>query len=162
MSQSSSPIADLSYRHYDGPLNAPVARWWSIAKMTIQVAIKKKAFWGWSIVSSWWYLILLAVFWFMDNVAGTFGAPAEGGKNPFLSQIIWKDQFVHGFSYSQMILMVVALLVGAGSIANDNRKNPSVDAPYEVPGIIETSFLSKRVITNFFVSLILSRRSMKI
>ena len=42
MSQSSSPIADLSYRHYDGPLNAPVARWWSIAKMTIQVAIKKK------------------------------------------------------------------------------------------------------------------------
>ena len=123
MSQSSSPIADLSYRHYDGPLNAPVARWWSIAKMTIQVAIKKKAFWGWSIVSSWWYLILLAVFWFMDNVAGTFGAPAEGGKNPFLSQIIWKDQFVHGFSYSQMILMVVALLVGAGSIANDNRSN---------------------------------------
>jgi ABC-2 type transport system permease protein len=114
-----SPIADLSYRHYDGPLNSPVARWWSIARMTMQLAAKKRGFWGWSIFSAWWYFILLAVFWFNDNVL----APQLNGASPFLQQIIWKDQFVHAFSYSQMILMVVALLVGTGSIANDNRAN---------------------------------------
>jgi ABC-2 type transport system permease protein len=117
-----SPIADLTYRHYDGPLNSPVARWWSIAKMTMKIATGKRAFWGWSIFSAWWYIILLAVFWFIENVSSIFGGAAPG-QNPFLKQIIWKDQFVHGFSYSQMILMVVALLVGAGTIANDNRSN---------------------------------------
>ncbi|MBS1703004.1 MAG: ABC transporter permease subunit [Armatimonadetes bacterium] len=115
-----SPIADLSYRHYDGPLESPVARWWSIAKMTMKMATKKRGFWGWSIFSAWWYIILLAVFWFVDNILGGGGA---AGSSIFLKQIVWKDQFVHAFSFSQMILMVVALLVGASSIANDNRSN---------------------------------------
>ena len=118
-STSSSPIADLSYRHYDGPLEAPSARWWCIAKMTMQMATKKRGFWGWSIFSAWWYIILLAIFWFLDNLSGG----AAPGTNPFLKQVIWKDQFLHGFSYSQLILMVVALLVGVGTIANDNRSN---------------------------------------
>lgn len=119
---TNSPIADLSYRHYDGPLESPVARWWSIAKMTMKMATKKRGFWGWSIFSAWWYIILLAVFWFMDNISSSFGASGPG-SNPFLKQITWKDQFVHAYSYSQMILMVVALLVGASTIANDNRSN---------------------------------------
>lgn len=123
---TNSPIADLSYRHYDGPLDPPVARWWAIARMTMQTATKKKGFWGWSFFSCWWYIILLAVFWFMDNMAPP--APAGGGEGGgfsalFLKQIIWKDQFLHAYSYSQMILMVVALLVGASTIANDNRSN---------------------------------------
>ena len=116
--QSSSPIADLSYRHYDGPLDSVSARWWCIAKMTMQMATKKRGFWGWSIFSAWWYIILLAIFWFMDNLSG--GAP---GSNIFLTRIIWKDQFLHAFSYSQLLLMVVTLLVGVGTIANDNRSN---------------------------------------
>ena len=118
-STSSSPIADLSYRHYDGPLESPVARWWCIARMTMQMATKKRGFWGWSIFSAWWYIILLAIFWFLDNLSGGAGP----GVNPFLKQVVWKDQFVHGFSFSQLILMVVALLVGVSSIANDNRSN---------------------------------------
>lgn len=118
---TNSPIADLSYRHYDGPLNSNVARWWSIARMTMKVATKKRGFWGWSIFSAWWYIILLAVFWFMENVLGAMNG--TGGKNPFLDQIIWKDQFVHAFSYSQMILMVLTLLVGTSTIAQDNRSN---------------------------------------
>lgn len=117
---TSSPIADLSYRHYDGPLDSPVGRWWSIAKMTMKMATKKRGFWGWSIFSAYWYIILLAVFWFMDNILGGATGP---GSNIFLKQIIWKDQFVHAFSFSQMMLMVVTLLVGASTIANDNRSN---------------------------------------
>lgn len=120
MPSSNSPIADLSYRHYDGPLESPAGRWWSIAKMTMKMATKKRGFWGWSIASAWWYIILLAVFWFADNV---LGGAANSGSSIFLKQIIWKDQFIHAFSFSQMLLMVVALLVGAGTIANDNRSN---------------------------------------
>jgi ABC-2 type transport system permease protein len=88
----------------------------------MQMATKKRGFWGWSIFSAWWYIILLAVFWFMDNISGQLGSSGPG-SNPFLKQIIWKDQFVHAFSYSQLILMVVTLLVGVGTIANDNRSN---------------------------------------
>lgn len=124
---TNSPIADLSYRHYDGPLDPPLARWWAIAKMTMQMATKKKGFWGWSFFSCWWYIILLAVFWFMDNVAPPVAAGPDGANvgfsTLFLKQIVWKDQFLHAYSYSQMILMVVALLVGASTIANDNRSN---------------------------------------
>jgi ABC-2 type transport system permease protein len=119
-----SPINDLSYRHYDGPLNSSAARWWSIAKMTIQLATKKRGFWGWSIFSAWWYIILLAVFWFVDNFLGGMSAAAGiSASDTFLKQIVWKGQFVHAFSFSQMILMVVTLLVGASAIANDNRAN---------------------------------------
>ena len=122
MPSTNSPIADLSYRHYDGPLDSVSHRWWCIAKMTMQMATKKRGFWGWSIFSAWWYIILLAIFWFMDNLSGNLGAKGPG-SNIFLQKIIWKDQFVHAFSYSQLLLMVVTLLVGAGTIANDNRSN---------------------------------------
>ena len=117
---TNNPISDLSYRHYDGPLNAPVARWWSIAKMTMRMATKKRGFWGWSIFSAWWYILLLAVFWFVQNVLGT-NAPAM--SKTFFEAIIWKDQFIHAFSMGQILMLVVALLVGAGTIANDNRSN---------------------------------------
>jgi ABC-2 type transport system permease protein len=117
---TNNPISDLSYRHYDGPLNTPVARWWSIAKMTMKLATSKRAFWGWSIFSAWWYAILLIVFWFFDNV---IEANAKGAGAALLKQIVWKDQFVNAYSFSQMILMVLTLMVGVGSIANDNRSN---------------------------------------
>lgn len=120
--RSSSPIADLSYRHYDGPLDSVSARWWCIARMTMQMATKKRGFWGWSICSAWWYIILLAIFWFMDNLSGGL-ATSGPGTNIFLKQIIWKDQILHAFSYSQLFLMIVALLVGVSTIANDNRSN---------------------------------------
>jgi ABC-2 type transport system permease protein len=119
---TNSPIADLTYRHYDGPLNSTAARWWSIAKMTIRAATQRRAFWGWSLFSAWWYFLLLIVYWFIDNVIPNLGG-GNGGLNPILSQTVWKDQFITGFSYSQMILMVITLLVGAGTIANDNKSN---------------------------------------
>lgn len=115
----SSPIADLSYRHYDGPLLPPANRWWAIAKMSIQLAVKKKGFWIWSSLSAYGYLFLLIMLYFVD--AATPVAP--GQKNPILSNMIWKDQFLNAFSVSQLLLFIVALLIGVGTIANDNRAN---------------------------------------
>lgn len=117
----SNPIADLSYRNYDGPLEPPVFRWWAISQAAMKLSLKKKGFWGWAAVSSYWYLVLIFVFYFVD----TFVTPnlPTGTKSPFFSQIIWKDQFLNAFSISQLLLLIIALLIGIGSIANDNRAN---------------------------------------
>jgi len=122
----SSPIADLSYRHYDGELLPPVNRWWAIAKASIRLSTKKKGFWIWSALSGYWYLFMIATYYFIDNfysAASANGAVQLGQKNPILSTIIWKDQFLNGFSISQMLLFIVALMIGAGTISNDNRAN---------------------------------------
>ncbi|HSI72816.1 MAG TPA: ABC transporter permease subunit [Fimbriimonas sp.] len=115
-----SPIADLSYRNYDGPLEKPLNRWWAIAKASMRLSIKKKGFWILASLSAYWYLLLLIVFYFMDAVSQNVPI---GQKNPFIQQIIWKDQFLNAFSIAQMLLFIIALLIGVGAIANDNRAN---------------------------------------
>lgn len=115
----SNPIADLSYRNYDGPLNPPVNRWWSIARASIQQSFKKKFFWILATLSASWYTVLLIIFFFVDLA----GQQALGQKNPFFVKLIWKDQFLNAFSVSQMALFILALLIGVGTIANDNRAN---------------------------------------
>ncbi|MFZ4506439.1 MAG: ABC transporter permease [Fimbriimonas sp.] len=101
-------------------MESPYHRWWAIAKMTIGLGIKKKGFWFWAALSSYWYILLIGVFYFLD----TFGTGlTPDGKNPLLQMIVWKDQFVNAFSISQIFLFILAMLIGAGTIANDNRAN---------------------------------------
>ncbi|MBX3118398.1 MAG: ABC transporter permease subunit [Fimbriimonadaceae bacterium] len=125
---SSSPIADLTYRGYEGDLESPTMRWWVIARMTFRMAIKKKWMWFLLILSAGYYLAMMTILFFAEQAA-TSQAPvtgAAGAANPFtqfITQIIWKDQFVHGLSTGQMWFLMIAVLVGAGSIANDNRAN---------------------------------------
>jgi ABC-2 type transport system permease protein len=40
-----------------------------------------------------------------------------------MQNVVWKDQFLHGFAFGQLLFMFIVLLVGAGAIANDNRAN---------------------------------------
>lgn len=115
----SNPIADLSYRNYDGPLERPINRWWAIAVVSMRMSLKKKGFWIWSCISAWWYLMMMAIFYFIDVIS----APGLGQKNPILESVVWKDQFLNAFSISQMLLFIIALLIGVGTIANDNRAN---------------------------------------
>ena len=118
---AASPIADLTYRNYDGPLDPPINRWWAIAKMSMRLSIKKKGFWIWSAFTSLWYLILLAIFYFAD--ASSSAVATLGKQNPFFASIIWKDMFLNAFSVAQLFFFILALLIGAGTIANDNRAN---------------------------------------
>lgn len=115
----SSPIADLSYRNYDGPLAPPLTRWWPIAQNTMRLGIKKKGFWAWSVLSAYGYFLQIIIFYFI-SVATPLG---PDGKNPILSNVVWHDTFVTAFSISQLLLLIVAIMIGTPTIANDNRAN---------------------------------------
>lgn len=118
---AATPILDLTYRNYDGPLEPPINRWWAIAKMSIGLSTKKKGFWVWASASCIWYLILLVIFYFVDQ--NSQAGATLGQQNPFFKNIIWKDQFLNAFSVSQLFFFILALLLGAGAVANDNRAN---------------------------------------
>lgn len=107
------PIADLSYRNYTGPKGHKGARWWPITKYGIRTSFRKKAFW------------VLAFFAFMPYVVTIFllflkGAAPTDAKLPFLGEFapMLAGAYSNGFWPFMM-----ALLIGAGSIAADNRAN---------------------------------------
>jgi len=116
----SVPIADLSYRGYDGPMAPPKMRWWVIAKASMRMAIKKKGFWVWASLSTYWYAILMVFFYVASELTPNV---RPGELPPLFANIVWKDQFLDAFSFGQLFYLIIALLIGAGSIANDNRAN---------------------------------------
>lgn len=128
-----SPIADLSYRNYDGPLDSPTMRWWVIAKQVMRAAFKKKSLWVFTFLSSVYYLIMMIIIFFTEQAAAQAKEALamrglEAGGQPdvlqqFLARLVWKDQYLHGLSSGQLMFFIIALLVGVGTIANDNRAN---------------------------------------
>src|SRR5690349_329322 len=115
------PIADLSYRDYSGAHVATSARWLVIAKMGWRTAFKKKSFWVFSLFAAWYYLVMVAFLYVIEQIGLAGGA--GGFAQQLFSSITWKDQFLTGFSYSQLVWLSLSLLVGAGAIANDNGTN---------------------------------------
>lgn len=122
---ASGPIADLSYRNYDGPLAPTNMRWWVIAKSTIKTAFKKRIMWVMMSFSAWYYLAMVFTLYVIDQMSQSAppGANSQNFAATILGRLIWKDQFVIGFSYGQMLFMIITLIIGAGAIANDNRAN---------------------------------------
>ncbi|MEO7454229.1 MAG: ABC transporter permease subunit [Fimbriimonadales bacterium] len=111
MSQQ-APIADLSYRNYDGPKTLETKRWWVIARNGLRVSFKKKSLWVLLALASLPYLFLL-FFLFM----GTFGGE-------MMSEQLGDFRGLMLGAYSSAFWpLMIALLVGAGSIAADNRAN---------------------------------------
>jgi ABC-2 type transport system permease protein len=123
---STTPIADLSYRNYDGGLESPRLRWWVVARMMIRLALKKKILWVAMAFSGWYYLGMIFVLFVVDQMSQAAEGGGGMGVDPaseFLNRIVWKDQFLHGFSFGQLLFLIIALILGAGAIANDNRAN---------------------------------------
>lgn len=111
MSQQ-APIADLSYRNYDGPKSLKTARWWVITLSGLRVSMKKKGLWIMFGVSSLGYLFMLFMMFTSSLTQGMGG--------DFLGN--FREQLVGTYSNAFWPLMI-ALLVGSGSIAADNRAN---------------------------------------
>lgn len=111
-----SPIADLSYRGYDGPLQNRTLRWWIIALANIRMSIRKVPFWILAALSSGGYLFSLIILWFRSR------APA-GLAGPGMGNIRWVDYVMTGLPVSLFFLFLLTLMTGAGSISSDNRAN---------------------------------------
>lgn len=119
-------IADLSYRLYQGPKRKRPG-FIIIAERIIRAGLKKKGFWAFSFVSGWFYGLLIGLsYFFQQTLANAEETPGPGlgqAASGFLDGIIWGDAFVSAIGVSQTMWMLMALLVGAGVIAADNRAN---------------------------------------
>jgi ABC-2 type transport system permease protein len=119
---ASNPIADLSYRNYDGPLRPPTFRWWTIARQTIRAVSKNKWLWIMSGLAGAYFLIMIIFLFVVDRLVESNPNMAQF-QSLLMGQLIWKEQFNHGVGFAQIPSMIIALIVGAGAIANDNRAN---------------------------------------
>lgn len=122
---TTAPIADLSYRGYDGELNDPRSLWWVIAKTMAKQAFARRLYWVVTAFSGWYFMVLLVILFFTERIAANSFA---GGRRAdvfqqLINRIIWKDQLLHGFNFAQLLYLILALMLGAGAIANDNRAN---------------------------------------
>lgn len=122
MSNAAGPIADLSYRTYDGVLDAPTQRWKVIARANVMRVVKNKWYWVLIAVGGWYYGIMFIGLFIIDYMLSAGGNDAKQAMQQ-LARVDWSAQFLHGFSFGQIWFLFIALIAGAGSIANDNRTN---------------------------------------
>jgi ABC-2 type transport system permease protein len=66
-------------------------------------------------------LLIIGLF-ILDYMMSGGGQGAEEALKQ-LGGVDWTAQFLHGYSFGQMFYMFVAMIAGAGAIANDNRSN---------------------------------------
>ena len=115
-------IRDVSYRGWSGTRGAPA--WLVIARLGWRQSFKKRSFWVFSGFAAWYYLVLAAILYFLEQATAATGDDRILGT--LLQRTDWKDQFIHGFTFSQLLWLSLALLVGAGSVATDNRSRALV------------------------------------
>ncbi|HEU4752754.1 MAG TPA: ABC transporter permease subunit, partial [Armatimonadota bacterium] len=109
------PIADVSYRNYDGPLRSHPFRWWIIARMMARLALKRKGFWVLACLALLPYLFHAFQLYIRSQVPSRL---AE-----FLGEQPFNLLFYDAYQRSEFWIFLLALLIGAGSIAGDNRTN---------------------------------------
>ncbi|MEP6757120.1 MAG: ABC transporter permease subunit [Chthonomonadales bacterium] len=110
------PIADLSYRNYDGPLNVRLFRWWIVAVAGLRLAIKKKGFWIVAAISILPYLIIGLTLYLSSSGVNTTLSPVPVGQK-------YSSQFFQAAGLQSLWLFIIAVLVGSSSIAADNQAN---------------------------------------
>ena len=118
---SASPIADLTYRTYDGPLHTRALRWWIVALSGIRATIRLKGFWIVAALALLPYLILALQLYLQGLSQG-----AASGINPFAQTARgqkYASQFLQGLQWQMLFLFITGLVVGSGSIARDNQAN---------------------------------------
>jgi ABC-type transport system involved in multi-copper enzyme maturation permease subunit len=114
-----APIADLSYRHYDGPLKDRKLRWWIVALVGVRWAIKRWWFWLLFLLSSASYGFWALMLFVQSRLGPDFQQMMfQTAKDERFATVLFRS-----YDGSLFWLMVMALVVGAPSIAADNRTN---------------------------------------
>ncbi|MBL8064916.1 MAG: ABC transporter permease subunit, partial [Chthonomonadaceae bacterium] len=114
-------LSDLSYHGYSGPTIGLRSRWLVIARASWRSVFKKKGFWVLTVFGSWYYLALISFLYVLEQMGAA--QKATQITSQILDRMVWKDQFLSGLTYSQLVYMAIGLLVGAGAVANDNGSN---------------------------------------
>ena len=120
---TTTPIADLSYRNYDGPIRRHPVRWWIIARAHVRTTTRRWGFWALAAATCLPWLVLGAIIYFQML------AYDQAMKNapPEFAAMVPLPEFVRSIvtAYGQTLfwMFFLSLLVGAGSIAGDNRAN---------------------------------------
>ena len=68
MSNAAGPIADLSYRSYEGTLDAPTQRWKVIARQNIMRVVKNKWYWVCFGLGGWYFGLMMVFLFIMDQM----------------------------------------------------------------------------------------------
>lgn len=112
------PVSDVGYRGYTGPLHTRAIRWWIVASAGMRMMIKRPGFWILSALSIMPYLSAGLLFYFQSLGAqlGQLTPPYPVGQK-------YAGHFWGALEWQQLGLFLVALMIGAGSIAADNRTN---------------------------------------
>ena len=129
---ASSPIADLTYRGYDGPLNPPLFRWWTVCKMSLGLIWRKPWFWIIAAIPILPYFMhalffYIALFRVNAQIAGNEMLQAQ---MPEISEVVTNQYAFQMYSaftayLNGLVILTISLIVAAGnaSIAADNHAN---------------------------------------
>jgi len=118
--EAGSSISDLTYRNYDGPLKTRFVRWWVVAQSGLRLT------WG----QGWFYILAgLPLFRFLLAGFLMYIRAQLGGNLPnYLGEPDGQRFALQFWSVlcgdtNSMLLLIIALVAGGGSIAADNRAN---------------------------------------
>ncbi len=119
MTNPSSPIADLSYRGYDGPLRVQSVRWWVIALAGLKLAVAKKGFRTVAVVACLPHLASAVMLYFSASApSGLQAALFSGPESSRYATLLFK-----ALEGQLLWLFVIAMMAGPGSIAADTQAN---------------------------------------
>lgn len=122
-------IADLTYRGYEGPFKTHVVRWWTVALSTIRTNLRKPAFWILAGIIVVLYLVNGLIFYLTKNIVNVAGMEGGGGALAGAAldfaghNSLYAKTLMQCETYSGILLFLIALIIGSGSIAADNRAN---------------------------------------
>lgn len=117
----SQPIADLSYRDYDGPHLPVQACWRPIMRFALAKAFRNKWYWIMMVLASWFYFAIIAVLNFVERFMVAQDPRALTNVLRVFGDL--NDLPVLGFTFAQLPIMIITIMLGSGIIAHDRRSN---------------------------------------
>lgn len=118
---TASPIADLTYRGYDGPLHNRAIRWWVVTSTQLGLVWRKP--WIYIVLGLAFMRVLLSAFnVYLHNQFGIAAQDQHSQEVDGHTYALELWRVMCGYYNTSMVLLV-ALIVGVGSIAADNQAN---------------------------------------